>query len=111
MHQGEGRQDTWWRRQFGAGAWADTTSSQRIAWFVVGASGSLVLLGAFWVVLNQALERADQHWERARSAAPAPSPCASARSLGTSGDACAAVVGDAGRRAGVASTRLGSSPR
>lgn len=112
MQQGEGRQDTWWRRQFGTGAWADTTPSQRIGWCVVGACGSLVLLGAFWAVLNQALARADQHWAQARTASPAASPCAPSRALGTPGEACAAVMADTvGRHVGTASTRLGATPR
>lgn len=109
---GQGGHDTWWRRHFGSGAWADTTPSQRIAWFVVGGAGSAVLLGAFWLVLNQSLARADQHWERARVSASPGSPCTASRQMGAAGDGCAAMVADSvGRRAGGASTRLGSSPR
>lgn len=112
MGQGEGGQDTWWRRQFGSGAWADTTPTQRIAWAVVGGAGSAVLLGAFWLVLNQALARADQHWERARVSSSPASPCTASRQLGASGEGCAAMMAESvARRTGGATTRLGSTSR
>lgn len=112
MGQGEGGHDTWWRRHFGSGAWADTTPTQRMAWVVVGGAGSAMLLGAFWVVLNQSLARADQHWEQARSSPPPASPCTPSRQMAGTSDGCAAMVADSvGRRATGATTRLGSSPR
>jgi hypothetical protein len=113
MRQGEGGHDTWWRRHFGAGAWADTTPSQRVAWVVLGGAGSAVLLGAFWLVLNQALARADQHWEQARNPVSSAAACGPSRTLGAGGEACASAVADSvGRHAaGSVSTRLNASPR
>lgn len=113
MGQGTGGHDTWWRRHFGMGAWADTTPAQRIGWAVVGGAGSAMLLAAFWLVLNQSLARAEQHWERAaRSPGPDASSCLPGRPMGATGDGCPAMVADSvGRHATGSGARLGTGPR
>lgn len=107
MQHREGANGTWFHRRFGPGAWADMVPPQRLAWCLGGATGALLLLGAFYLVLHQSLARADQHWAQARGA----DGCAVGRTL-ASADRCAASTVDAvAARNGPAAARMVANPR
>lgn len=62
--------DSWMKRRFGEGARTGMASGRRAALYAAGLAGSLVLLAAFYLVLQQSLARAQQHWAQARQAEP-----------------------------------------
>lgn len=79
MATAQDEDDTWVQQpQTGKGAWTGRASGPRAAWYAVGLAGSLLLLGAFYLVLHQALARAEQHWAGAVRAEPCPGRSTSA---------------------------------
>lgn len=95
MDTADGEDGSWLRQRFGSGAWEDLSASQRATWLGVGLAGSLVLLGAFWLVLHQAKERANHYWAETPRAVRSES-CGAA---GLDDPDCAPAAGQ-GSRAG-----------
>lgn len=101
MEAADGGNETWLKRRFGPSSWQAMPPSRRASWIGVGLAGSLVLLGAFWLVLHQAKERAQQHWSQV-SRPEQGEPCGPSR---LDDAVCAPATGRP------AAARAGTAPR